>query len=64
MSVEVASLFLLLILEVLLYAPPNFRWHNNKIKKMKAVTQAHQALINGCLGCHNQFKDKVSTALK
>ncbi len=33
-------------------------------KNMKAVTQAHQALINGCLGCHSQFKDKVSAALK
>ena len=35
-----------------------------KLKNMEAVTQEYQALINGCLGCHSQFKDKVAAALK
>jgi cytochrome c556 len=34
-----------------------------KSKDMVTITQEYQVLINGCLGCHTIYKEKVSKAL-
>ncbi len=33
-------------------------------KKIDAVTQEYQTLINGCLGCHASYKEKIANILK